>query len=353
MSHGEEKIENVTIFHAATSMKEVVRAVLMAVVLVVAGVAALLYYSVHMPGESHRGALPPLTMGQQALRDRLQGHVQVLADEIGERHRHHRTELDQAADYIMGQFESMELVPSAQVFGERYRNIIVDLYGRERRDEIIVVGAHYDTVTMTPGADDNASGVAGLLELARLLRDRPLRRSLRLIAFTNEESPFFGRDDMGSRVSARQSHDRNENVYGMFSLEMIGWYSSEPRSQWYPRSIRRFYPDRGDFIGFVSNLGSRDLLVESIGTFRRHARFPSEGMSAPEWLVPDVRRSDQSSYWAFGFPGVMITDTANFRNYGYHNAGDVARSLDYDAMARVVDGLAAMLTELAGGNLIE
>ena len=336
----------------ATTLKEMLRGAAALVVLLTAGIAALMFYCMHMPGTSLLGALPPLTAQQQILRDRLQSHVQVLAGEIGERHKYQRNQMDQAADYITRQFESMDLVPGPQLFDDGFRNIVVDLYGRERRDEIIVVGAHYDTVAMTPGADDNASGVAGLLELARLLRDRPLRRSVRLIAFANEEWPFFGNDDMGSRVSARQSFDRNENVVGMFSLEMIGYYSSEPRSQWYPRSIRRIYPQQGNFIAFVSNLNSRGLLVQSVASFRRHGQFPSEGMSAPEWLVRDVRRSDQSSYWAFGFPGVMITDTANFRNYGYHNVGDVARSLDYDAMARVVDGLAAMLTELAGGNLI-
>ena len=334
------------------TVTEWVRGVLAAIVLTVAGLAALLYYCIHMPGQSYSGALPPLTNEQLALQDRLQGHVQVLAGEIGERHKYLRSKLDQAADYITREFESMDLVPAPQVFDDGFRNIVVDLYGRERRDEIIVVGAHYDTVTMTPGADDNASGIAGLLELARLLRDRPLRRSVRLIAFANEEWPFFGHDDMGSRVSARGSHDRQENVVGMFSLEMIGYFSSEPRSQWYPRSIRRFYPQQGNFIAFVSNLNSREWLMQGIASFRRHGQFPSEGMSAPEWLVRDIRRSDQSSYWAFGFPGVMITDTANFRNYGYHNVGDTVRSLDYDAMARVVDGIADMLTDLAGVNLI-
>ena len=337
---------------APTTLKEWVRGLLAAMALAVVGLAATLYYCVHMPGRSLAGALPPLTAQQQELSKRLQGHVQVLADEIGERHKYQRKRLERAADYITRQFEAMGLVPGPQIFDDGFRNIVVDLYGRDRRDEIIVIGAHYDTVSMTPGADDNASGVAGLLELARLLRERPLRRSVRLIAFANEEWPFSGHDDMGSQVSARLSQDRHENVMGMFSLEMIGYYSSEPRSQWYPRIIRRFYPDQGNFIAFVSNLSSRDLLVQGITSFRRLGRFPSEGMSAPEWLVPDVRRSDQASYWAFGYPGIMITDTANFRNYGYHNVGDVARNLDYGAMARVVDGVADMVTELAGGNLI-
>lgn len=334
-------------------MMEVLRGTFVFVVLLAAGLGALVYYCVHMPGQSYRGALPALTPAQVELRDRLRGHVQVLAADIGERHQYQRRRLNAAADYVTAQFEAMELVPSPQMVGDGFRNIVVDLYGREQPNEVLVVGAHYDTVTMTPGADDNASGVAGLLELARMLRDRPLARSVRFIAFTNEEWPFYGREDMGSRVSARLSHDREENIVGMLSLEMIGYYSNEPRSQWYPRSVRRFYPREGNFIGFVSNLASRDLMARAIGAFRRDAQIPSEGLAAPEWLVPDIRRSDQSSYWAFGFPGVMITDTANFRNYGYHNMGDVPDTLDYAAMARVVDGLAAMVTELAGANLIK
>jgi Zn-dependent M28 family amino/carboxypeptidase len=334
-------------------MLEVLRGGLALLAILAAGAGALIYYCVHMPGQSYRGALPPLTPAQGGLRDRLQAHVQVLAGDIGERHAYQRRRLDAAADYISAQFEAMELVPSVQVVGEGFRNVVVDLYGRERPGEILVVGAHYDTVTLTPGADDNASGVAGMLELARTLRQQPLRRSIRFIAFTNEEWPFYGRDDMGSRVSARLSFDRGEHIVAMFSLEMLGYYSREPRSQWYPRSVRRFYPDTADFIGFVANLGSRDLLVQSIGAFRRTARFPSEGMAAPEWLVRDVRRSDQASYWVFGFSGVMITDTANFRNFGYHNVGDTPNTLDYDAMARVVDGLAGMLGEMAGAELVK
>lgn len=332
---------------------EMLRGALLLAVLASAGMGALLFYCMHMPGASHAGPLPPLDAGQQLLRDRLQGHVHVLAEEIGERHHHRRRKLDAAADYIAARWEAMGLVPSQQVYGAGFRNVVVDFYGRERRAEVIVVGAHYDTVTMTPGADDNASGVAGLLELGRSLQGRKLQRSVRLIAFANEEWPFFGGDEMGSLVAARQSRDRNENVVGMLSLEMIGCYTDEPRSQWYPRSIRRFYPERGNFIAFVSNFRSRDLLVAVLGTFRRQGQFPSEGMAAPEWLVPDVRRSDQYAYWAAGYPGLMITDTANFRNHGYHNVGDVARSLDYDSMARVVDGVADMVAELAGANLIE
>jgi len=311
-------------------------------------VAGFGVYCIRMPGQSFRGDLTPLDAEGQALRVRLASHVQILAGEIGERNHNLLTKLHQAADYIERQFTGMGFVPSSQVFGaNQYRNISVDVYGRERRDEIIIVGAHYDTTWMTPGADDNASGVAGMLEIARALRDRPGKRTVRFIAFVNEEEPHFGRDEMGSMMSARRSLDRGENIVGMFSLEMIGFYSSEPRSQYYPRVIRRFYPRVADFIAFVGNVHSRGFLHDAISGFRQLGRFPSEGLSAPEWLVPDIRRSDNYSYWQFGYPAIMVTDTSNFRNFNYHNAGDLPRTLDYDRMARMVAGLTATVADLA------
>lgn len=329
-----------------------VRKLLLEIVLLgVVGVlafAGLAVYCIRMPGASYRGDLPPLDDGQQALGNRLDAHVQRLAGQIGERNYVRLSQLHQAADYIERQFADMGFVPANQAFGaNQYRNISVDIYGRDRRDEIIIVGAHYDTTWLTPGADDNASGVAGMLEIARSLRERRMKRSIRCIAFVNEEEPFFGREEMGSQVSAKRSYDRKENILGMFSLEMIGYYSNEARSQYYPRIIRRFYPRRGNFIAFVANLGSRELLHEAVSGFRRRAAFPSEGLGAPEWLVPDIRRSDNASYWFYGFPAVMVTDTSYYRNFNYHNVGDVPGTLDFDRMARVVSGLTEMIADLA------
>jgi hypothetical protein len=319
--------------------------------LVAAGAAAtalLLFLCVHMPGESWSGPVEPAEGEQAELAGRLREHVEVLATGIGERHYRALPKLQQAADYVEASFTAAGYVPASQVFGgPQFRNLSVDLYGGDLRGEIIVVGAHYDTENMTPGADDNASGVAGLLELARALRAERPRRTIRFIAFANEEAPFFGREDMGSRVSARRSAERGENIVGMFSLEMIGYYSDAPRSQYRPRSVRRFYPNTGNFIAFVSDFSSRPLLQDALLAFRSHARLPSEGLNAPTWLVPAVNRSDNSSYSEFGYPAVMITDTGDFRNMGYHNVGDVARTLNYDYMAHVVNGVRHMLLDLA------
>lgn len=313
-----------------------------------AAVAAFGIYCMRMPGATHQGELPPADAALLELRDRLRAHVQALAGDIGERNHDNRARLELAADYVAQQFDAMGYLAATDVFGPaQFRNFIVDLYGRELREQVIVVGAHYDSAWLTPGADDNASGVAGLLEIARALKDRPLRRSVRFIAFANEEEPFFGGDEMGSMVAARRSSDRGEQITGMFSLEMIGFYSDQWRSQYYPRPVRRFYPRVGNFIAFVGNLRSREFLHAVVGEFRSAAAFPSEGLAAPEWLVPDIRRSDNYSYWRHGYPAIMVTDTSNFRNYNYHNAGDLPDTLDYERMARVVSGLAATVAALA------
>jgi hypothetical protein len=327
---------------------QMIAGILIALALAGTALAGFGAYCIRMPGTPHAGSLPPADAALESLRDRLRGHVSVLAGEIGERNRDRREQLDRTAEYIERQLGAMGHLAADEVFGEgQFRNLVVDFYGRELREEILVVGAHYDTTWLTPGADDNASGVAGLLEMARALKDRPLRRSVRLIAFANEEEPFFGGEDMGSMVAAKRSRDRGENVIGMFSLEMIGFYSDQWRSQYYPRPVRRFYPRVGNFIGFVANLRSRGLLHDAIDEFRAATPFPSEGLAAPEWLVPDIRRSDNYAYWLHGFPAVMVTDTSNFRNFNYHHAGDRPETLDYERMARVVAGLTEMVVALA------
>lgn len=314
-------------------------------VLVLLAVAA---WCIKMPGQGMKDALPTLTDEQRRLSERLSAHVHVLSEEIGERHHNQMEHLNRAADYIYEEFQAMGYVPAVRQFGDQlYRNIVVELHGRDKRQEVIVIGAHYDTTWMTPGADDNASGVAGLLELAREFQGRRFSRTVRFIAFANEEEPFYGTDDMGSRVSARRSRDQGEPVIAMFSLEMLGYYSKEPGSQRYPDAIRPFYPERGDFIAFVSNLRSSAMMRRAVTYFREQQVFPSEGMAAPEWLVPDIRRSDNAAYWHYGYPAVMITDTANYRNHNYHNVGDTHRSLDYESMARVVTGLGGMIRRMA------
>ncbi len=225
-------------------------------------------------------------------------------------------------------------------------NLIAEVRGSS--DEIVVVGAHYDSVGDSPGADDNASGTAALLALARHFAEAKPRRTIRFVAFVNEEPPHFRTEEMGSYVYARSLHERGAKVAAMLALESLGYYRDEPGSQQYPAPLSLFFPDRANFIGFVGNVGSGSLVRRCVGTFRKHARIGSEGVAAPD-AIAGVGWSDQWAFWQFGWPAVMVTDTALFRNPHYHTPTDTPETLDYERLARVVEGLIPVVTELAGG----
>jgi len=300
---------------------------LFAVALALAG---LLYFMIRMPGTSHAGPLPPLSGEARALSLRLRLHVAALA--ANERN----LDLDTPAGYIEQAFRSQGLEFSAQEFmsgGRRVRNI-------QAGAGDIVVGAHYDTVPGSPGADDNASGVAVLLELAAM------KLPIRFVAFANEEPPYSFSPEMGSWAWAKRARERGDAVRAMFSLEMLGYYRDAPGSQHYPAPLGLFYPDRADFVAFVGDLGARGLVRRSIEAFRKNAQFPSEGVAAPAF-IPGVTWSDHWSFGRHGYPAIMITDTAFYRYPHYHLPSDTPDKLDYERMARVTLGLAAMLRALA------
>lgn len=279
---------------------------------------------------------------------RLRRHVHALAQEIGERNVWRSGSLRAAADYIRREFAALGLPVSAQsyqVMGQECENLEVILPGGARASEIVLVGAHYDTVEGSPGADDNASGVAGLIEIARSLRATELARTLKLVAFVNEEPPFFFFGEMGSKVYARAARRRGDDIRIMLSLEMLGCYSDLPQSQAYPIFLRWLYPDRGNFIAFVSNLKSRGALRKVVAAFKAHSDFPAEFLVSPAF-VPGVAWSDQLSFWRERYPAVMVTDTAFYRYPHYHSSLDTAEKLRYPEMARVVEGLAHAVTAL-------
>ncbi|MDH3319296.1 MAG: M20/M25/M40 family metallo-hydrolase [Betaproteobacteria bacterium] len=286
-----------------------------------------------------------ITLGQ-----RLRRHVQALAGDIGERHVWRPRALHAAADYIRHEFEALGFAVAAQAYdahGVRCENLEVTIPGSRRASEIDLVGAHYDTVEGSPGADDNASGVAGLIEIARALRDAGPQRTLKLVAFVNEEAPFFPFGLMGSKVYADAARKRGDDIRLMLSLEMLGCYRDDPGSQAYPPFLKWFYPRRGNFIAFVSNLRSRHALLALSSAFRAHCDFPAERLASPA-IVPGVSWSDQISFWRAGYPGVMVTDTAFYRYAHYHQPTDTLERLRYPEMARVVAGLARALGALAG-----
>ena len=295
-----------------------------------AALAGLLVYMTAMPGRSYSQPLPTLSGEDRALSLRLRLHVATLA--ANERN----TDLETAAGYIEAAFRRVGLAPQSHYFesaGRRVRNI-------EAGSGPIVVGAHYDTVPGSPGADDNASGVAVLIELAAL------KVPVRFVAFANEEMPYFLGPEMGSWAWARRARERGEAIRAMFSLEMLGYYRDAPGSQRYPPPLGLFYPDRADFIAFVGDLGARSLVRQSIRLFRDKGMFPSEGVAAPAF-IPGVTWSDHWSFRRNGFAAIMVTDTAFNRYPHYHLPSDTPDKLDYERMARVTLGLAEMLKDLA------
>jgi Zn-dependent M28 family amino/carboxypeptidase len=286
------------------------------------------------------------------LESRLRSHVEALAGQIGERNVRRPPALHAAEAYIAGEFTALGFEVTRQTYvaeGVESSNLEATVPGHTRATEIVLVGAHYDTVPGSPGADDNASGVAGLIEISRALREVRPARTVKLVAFVNEEPPFFYFGEMGSRVYARAARDRGDDIRVMLSLEMLGCYSDAAGSQDYPPLLGLFYPEAGNFIAFVSNLRSRRALADLVGAFKSNSDFPAERLASPG-IVPGVSWSDQLSFWREGYPAVMVTDTAFYRYRHYHKATDTPDRLDYARMARVVEGLAkavATLTESA------
>jgi Zn-dependent M28 family amino/carboxypeptidase len=219
--------------------------------------------------------------------------------------------------------------------------------GTEFPEEIILIGAHYDSVIGSPGANDNASGVGALLEISKAFRGRnPPRRSLRFVAFVNEEPPFFMTNQMGSRVYVREVAKKKEKIVAMISLETLGYYTDRPKSQKYPPFLGRFYPNRGNFIAVVGNTPSRHLVKRVTQYFKGATDFPCECLAAPRIFL-GIDWSDHASFWDHGYPAVMVTDTALYRYAHYHQRTDAPDHLNYPAYAKVVYGLTRVIERLA------
>jgi hypothetical protein len=319
---------------------------------VLLGVPALgvggLALMIRMPGSSFRGRLPEPSDELKSLSAELERHVVKLGLDIGSRSAQTPEKLRQTADYVADVLQRAGTRVERQAFdagGQTFENLEVTFGGARRPAEIVVLGAHYDTVPTTPGANDNATGVAALLALARAFAGKQPARTLRLVAFANEEPPYFQTDGMGSAVYARGCRQRAERIVAMLSLECMGYYTDADKSQHYPPPLSLFYPSRGDFIAVVGDRSSAALTRQIVGSFRRHAQFPSEGAALPAWL-PGVGWSDQWAFWQQGYPAVMLTDTAPFRYPYYHTADDTPDKVDFDRLARVVAGLELVVAEL-------
>lgn len=283
-----------------------------------------------------------------SLENNLRTHVRILAEEIGERNVFLPGTLDASADYISGQWENMGLDVTRQpyeVHATRCENLSVTV-DEDPRAPMILFGAHYDSVYGSPGANDNGSGIAALIELSRMFTERPLASPIRFVAFVNEEPPFFPGGQMGSAVYAREASRRGDQIDVMLCLETIGCYSDDPGSQRYPPPFSLFFPDRGNFIAFVTKLRYRSALKKLVRAFKSATNFPIESV-ATFAHVPGVGWSDHRSFWRYGYPAVMITDTAPYRYAHYHSHRDTPDKLNYERLASLVTGLAGMIRSLA------
>jgi Zn-dependent M28 family amino/carboxypeptidase len=280
---------------------------------------------------------------------RLRRHVEMLAGTIGERNIWRYAALQRAAEYVESQLGSSGLMPhrhTYEVSRVPVSNIDATLTGTTDAEDVIIVGAHYDTVTNCAGANDNGSGVAAVLELARRFAERRQRRTIRFAAFVNEEPPFFQTAQMGSVVYANAARVRRERIVAMLSLETMGYFSDERGSQQYPAPVASLYPDVGNFIGFVANLASARLLLKARRAFKRRTDLPLQSAAIPEGIA-GAGWSDHWAFWRAGYPALMVTDTAPFRYPWYHTAEDTPDKLDYARLAQVVDGLEGVLEALA------
>jgi hypothetical protein len=302
------------------------------------------------PGTDGRasGPLPPLSAKERALGSELRKDVEQLSKAIGERNADKKWELASASDYIAGELEGAGYVLDRQGYevGEIVaQNLEVVVPGAAKGEEVVVVGAHYDSARGTPGANDNASGGAALLALARRFREARPARTLRFVAFANQEAPFFQTADMGSVVYAKRAAARGDKIVGMLSIESIGYYSDAVDSQRHPAGLAGTYPTTGNFIAILGNEASRSLVDRVLSTFLRHGSISAQGATLSK-AGESAAAGDDWSFWQVGYPAVVVTDTASLRYPHHHKSDDTPDKLDFERMARVVAGLEGAIGEL-------
>lgn len=279
--------------------------------------------------------------------ERLRKDVQALTSTKSPRNYQNLEALNEAATYIEKEWKKVGLAVESQKFKagkETYQNVLT--FVGPSKGPRVVIGAHYDVAGPFPGADDNASGIAGLLELARLLQERKPQLPYRvdLVAYCLEEPPFFGSSEMGSAVHAKSLKDQKAEVLFMMSLEMIGYFSSKKDSQKFPiPELAKIYPTTGDFIGVVGDPTSKRLVEQVSSLMKKGSRVDVQSLNGPREL-PGVSLSDHQSYWNYGFPAIMLTDTAFMRNPNYHTKNDTPETLDYKSMAEVVEGVCNVIS---------
>jgi hypothetical protein len=320
------------------------------VVVLITALAGIMLYNTSVPGRSYSGPLPQLTEREQALSARLARHITAIAS-VPHNIKHY-AELERAARYIEAELTALGYTPVPQIYtveGKAVRNIEVTIEPQDpaRARGSIVIGAHYDSYGDAPGANDNGTGTAATLELARLLMDLRGKSAarIRLVLFVNEEPPYFQTPDMGSVRYAQLMKERREPIIGMISLETMGYFRDEPGSQKYPPPLGLLYPNTGNFIAFVGMTGSRPFVRAAVQSFRNHTSFPSVGGVAPGFM-PGIGWSDHWSFEGIDVPALMITDTAPFRYGHYHEPSDTPDKIDIDRLARITAGVERLVRDM-------
>ena len=286
---------------------------------------------------------------------RLAADVHTLCTEFPNRNATDRSQLNDAGMWIAKRLVDygypVDLEPVPTIQDQTAFNIFTQIQGTTHPEEIIVIGAHYDTEINTPGADDNASGVAVMLELARRFANNPQPRTIRFIAFTNEENSNSKNTGMGSLTSARNAKDRGDHIIAMLSLEMLGYYSDEPNSQTYPfpremaQQLGLELPTVGNFIAIVARTNDESLVAQLAQSMTQAGTIPVVAAPLPP-QIPAIYRSDHANYWLHGYPAAMITDTSEYRTPHYHKMTDTPDTLDYNRMAAVTDALESTVYSL-------
>lgn len=318
-------------------------------ILVILGGGVLAFFSwCQLPDHNYKLIVPNPSPDEIVLIENLRSHVRTLANSIGPRNLNRSPSgLANAALFIQNvlagygyQIETHSFTTPAGLA----KNIVANRNGTDS-ENLLIIGAHYDSFNYSPGADDNASGVAMLIEIARILQRTPSKISVRFVFFSNEEPPFYETSDMGSRRYVNEVLSREIRSYRMINLESVGYFTKTPGSQEYPFPLNLLYHPVGDYIGFVSDLNSRSFLQQAVGLFKAASNFPTGSSSLPR-ILPGVDWSDHAAFWQAGKNALMITDSAMFRYPHYHRETDTAEHLDYKAMAQVSTGLVAMITAL-------
>lgn len=306
-----------------------------------------LYAMTYMPGQSYQGIQPHPTSNQIQLAQHYKEQLNSFA--TMPHNSQHLTALKNTEDYIYSQ---IQVAGYKDIVIQKYldidsKNFEVTLNPTGQHTGTVVIGAHYDSAHDSPGADDNGSSVVILLELAKRFQEKynSHHTRLKIVFFANEEPPFFGLGTMGSQLYAKKLHEAKETVIAMYAFDALGFYSDKKGTQHYPYMFAPFYSSVGNFVGFVGNLESRKLVVDSLTAFRQEAKFPSEGISTFA-KIPGIDFSDHRSFYEYNWPALMVTDTAYNRNLSYHTPNDTIDKLDLIKMAQLTDELEKMFRKL-------